>query len=148
MLQIFILYYKYGPCHFKSAFGINFWLLLIKRRRIFNNEKNSLKIYWPLYLKKKVILQGVGVFFMVEKNFEKPETLPLCPSFNGELGVMLKSKQCEIERGCPDYISSVVEVSSCSIPNTCCLKVSSEIEIGHNLMFWVLSQFVFLSFES
>ena len=62
------------------------------------------------------------------------------------------SKHCEISNSCPEYISMVVEVSSCSFQKTVLSFARIWIvriwvfEFCHNFSFWVWSQFKFLRF--
>ena len=56
------------------------------------------------------------------------------------------AKHCEIAKGCPKYISLVVEVSSYFYRKTC-LETFSEIDFCQNLCYGVLSQFKFLSWN-
>ena len=69
-----------------------------------------------------------------------------------DLHMWLWDKHCEIAKRCSEYTSSVVKVSSCSYQKTVLSLVRIWIvrirffELCHNLSFWVLSQFEFLSF--
>ena len=62
------------------------------------------------------------------------------------------TKTCKNSKRWPEYISSDVEVSSCSYQKTLVSLVSNWIvriwvfEFGHNLRFWAVSQFQFFSF--
>ena len=62
-------------------------------------------------------------------------------NFRAISGEKLGLKHCEIANGCLKYISSVVDMSSCSLK-----RLLSEIVFDQNLSFWVLSQFELLSF--